>query len=320
MATNYAGRVRVTVTGATGFIGSWTVRALVAAEHEVTALTRPQSDTWRVQAIPHLTIVRAAEADWGRTIAALGPDCLLSLDWIGVSAANRNDDAVQLENLPRQEELVAAALAAGAQRIVGVGSQAEYGAVEGPAREDTVLSPATAYGRAKVAAGTALAEASAAAGAEWRWARVFSVFGPLETGDWLLPSIARAAATRGSLDLSSGVQPWSYLYGPDAGTALAELVTNPSARGAYNVGHPIAPPLRESVELFSAALGAADVLRFGDSPGESLRPDTTRLQGLGWEPRWARESAFEATARWFRGEEVDDPFFGGTPLPPHRPG
>lgn len=312
--TNYAWRVRVTVLGATGFIGAWAVRALVACGHDVTALARTQSDTWRIDSVPDLRIVRAASTDWPAAFSTLRPEALLSLDWIGVSAADRNDD-VQMQNLPRQAELVRAALAAGTTRIVGVGSQAEYGPVEGRTREDRAPSPTTAYGRAKVAASTSLAEACDAADAEWCWARVFSVFGPLETGNWLLPSIARAAAKGDTLELSSGAQPWNYLFAADAGTALSEIISNPAASGTYNVGHPEAPPLRESVELFAVALGAADVPHFGTAPGAPLQADTSRLQGLGWEPAWPAEKALATTAQWFRGEAVTDPFFAHIVLP-----
>ena len=305
--------MKVTVLGATGFLGSWAARALIADGHEVRALVRPDSDSWRIDTIHGLEKQRLNAATWPAVLASDPPHTLLSLDWEGVAARERDDDDVQARNLSRQATLYAAALNGGTQRIVGTGSQAEFGPVDGPIDEDRDPSPQTAYGRAKVSAHAALADAAAAAGAEHVWARVFSVFGPLETGDWLLPKITTAGATGEPLSMSSATQPWSYLFAADAGRALAVLATNPAAAGTYNVAHPIAPPLRESAEPLATALGAE--LRFGEVAGAGLEPRVSRLLELGWEPLWASDRAFGETAAWFRGETLADPLIAGATLP-----
>lgn len=241
---------------------------------------------------------------------AAAPEVVLSLDWQGVSASERDDDAAQSPNLGRQAGLISASTAAGARRFVGTGSQAEYGSLTGRVAESHPLKPLSAYGRAKAIAGEQLANS----GLEWAWARIFSVFGPLETGAWLLPTIARAAASGDHIALSSGTQRWSYLFAADAARALTELVTQPAASGVYNVGHPDAPPLRESVAAFSEALGAEKLVVYGDEPGTPLEPDTSRLQSLGWSPQWTASRAMTVTAEWFRGAAVPDPF-GSANLP-----
>jgi UDP-glucose 4-epimerase len=308
--------VRITVLGATGFIGAWTARALVAAGHEVIATVRDSSSTWRIDGVAGLAVIRADAETWPATIAHQAPEVLLSLDWQGVSAAERDDDRVQRRNLPRQAAVVSAALDSGTRRIIGVGSQAELGAVDGVIEEDRAAQPLTAYGRAKVDARSALVEATTAVGAEQVWARVFSVFGPLEQGAWLLPGIARAAAAGAPYAMSSGTQPWSYLYAADAARAIATLATHPGASGDYAIAHPSAPPLRDSAQLFADAVGAD--LQFGDTAGMGLQPRVTRLVELGWQPQWLAADAFAATAAWFRGEPVADPFAAGRSLPLER--
>lgn len=308
--------MKVTVLGATGFLGSWATRALLADGHQVQAIVRPGSRTWRIDTLPGLEISRVSPDEWPAELANHPPESLLSLDWDGVTAAQRQDDHLQLANLSRQAALHAAALSAGTARIVGVGSQAEFGPVDGRIDDDRTPAPTTAYGRAKTMAREALETASEAAGAQHVWARVFSVFGPLETGPWLLPSISRAAATNQPFDLSSASQPWSYLFAADAGRALATLAIHPRASGSINVGHPEAPPLRESAELFAAARGAE--LRFGSMPGIGIQPGVDRLIRLGWAPQWQSDRAFDTTAAWLRGEPVPDPLVTGQQLPLER--
>ena len=302
--------------GATGFIGSWATRALVADGHEVRAIVRPESDTWRIDPIAALTTERVDAAAWPEAIAANPPETLLSLDWEGVSANERDVDSVQQRNIGRQSALYSAALGAGTRRIVGTGSQAEFGPVDGPIDDDREASPTTAYGRAKTAAHAALAEATAASNVQHVWARVFSVFGPLETGEWLLPKITRAATSGEPFAMSSATQPWSYLFAPDAGRALALLATHPRAQDAVNVGHPEAPPLRPFVERFAAAINAQ--LRFGETVRPGIEPRVSRLSALGWEPLWTSREAIAMTAAWFRGDGVADPFSVGVTLPLQR--
>ena len=283
---------------------------------EVVALVRPTSDTWRIDGVPDVQIVRSAE--WEAEIGRLGASAVLSLDWAGVPAVDRNNDEVQARNVVRQTGIIEAAIAAGVKTFVGVGSQMEYGPVDDQVAEDRDPTPVTAYGRAKVAARIALLDAMEPAGARWVWARIFSVFGPLETGGWLLPSIARSVADGVALPLSSGMQRWSYLYAADAGTALAELALNPAAQGTYNVGHPDAPPLRQSVITFADALEGETTLAFGEKSGPHAQPDMTRLTALGWAPANDTAEALAKTARWLQGATIADPLVAGFDLPTVR--
>src|SRR5437870_2510469 len=52
---------RAVVTGGTGFIGTNLVRRLLADGHDLTVLSRPGSDRWRLEDV--VTAVRIAEVD-----------------------------------------------------------------------------------------------------------------------------------------------------------------------------------------------------------------------------------------------------------------
>ena len=318
----YSGAMRVIVLGASGFLSAWAIRSLVGDGHLVTAVARPGSDLWRLAGVDGVSILRAADAAWPDAIEQSGADALLSLDWSGAATSHHEDDAAQLANLPRQAALIGAAARAGVTRIVGVGSQTEYGVQQHPIAEEVEPDPATAYGRAKVASQRQLADLAQRAGIHWVWARVFSLYGPLDADARLLPSIADAAATGSRIALTPATQPWSYLAAPDAGRALALLATDPGAAGIVNVAHPEAPPLRQHIEEFAAVLGATGLLDFGAIPpgsNSSTRiADIGRLRQLGWEPRLDTATALRLTAEWLRGGTVADPVLSGTTLPTRR--
>ncbi len=319
--------MKIIILGATGFLGSWTVRAAVAAGHEVIAVFKSSSDTWRLEGVTEPTRVAvdvgSGVAGWADAVRQHSADVLISLDWQGVDASQRDDELLQMANLERQTHLVAAASDSGVRMVLGVGSQAEYGPIDGPMRESQPTAPNTAYGRAKVAASEALQRRATESGLGWAWARVFSVYGPLEGDGTLISSIADAVAERRRIALGPGLHGWSYLHAADAATALLTLAVGHGVCGIYNVAHPDDPPLRESALIYAKNLGGAEFLGFGESRSRQsahrLAADTTRLSNLGWRPRVDRESGLASTARWMTHLPESDLFDPSRELPRRRP-
>ena len=320
----------VLLLGASGFLGSWTARALASTGEETVALVRPQSDLWRIAPVEELTVVREPTERWASVVAELAPHTVMSLEWSGVAGADKNDVA-QWRNLDRLGELIDASTASGVRRFIGVGSQAEYGPRSDTISESARPAPVTEYGRSKAAAAELLRERADAAGMEWVWARVFSTFGPLDHPYWMLPQLAGAVLRGERVPLTDGRQLWSYLCGPDAGSAFATLAAAAGAHGIYNLGHPHASALRGTVERFASELAHAtqrpyspELLDFGAiSHGPTsvmkLEPDVSRLSGLGWTPRIELQAGLSMTVAWLTGHEVPDPFHDDRALPtdPH---
>lgn len=309
--------MKVLVLGASGFVGSWVVRALLGGGADTTAIVRPTSNTWRIDDLSDLNLI--ARDDWKQAIVSAKPDVVVSLDWEGVAGTSRNDDS-QWDNIVRQAEVIVAAADAGARRFIGVGSQAEYGPKDTRISESAAAEPRTTYGKAKLAAMESSRELCRARGVEWIWARIFSVFGPLDHSHWLLPSVADSLMSDRDIQLTSGIQQWSYLYAADAGTAFATLATVVDVNGIYNVGNPLAPELRGTIEQFATSFDSTARLLFGErafgpDPVMRLEPDTSRLSDVGWSAKTELVDGLAMTARWLRGEVVADPFARGRSLP-----
>ncbi|MHC5795231.1 NAD-dependent epimerase/dehydratase family protein [Lacisediminihabitans sp. FW035] len=311
--------MRVAVFGAGGFLGAWTVRALLAAGHDVVAVVRPTTDLWRIDGLPALTVISRASADWPSIVDRGRFEIVMLLDWEGVASSTRNDE-IQWSNLERHRLLVEAAAEAGVRRVVGLGSQAEYGARTNRSDEESPTNPETTYGEAKVAAMLQLRNQCELLGLAWVWARVFSVYGPMDNAGMLLASIAGSLGSNVDVALSSGQQRWSYLYASDAGAALATLATAAQAGGIVNVGHPIAPPLREIVVQFASNFDSGGRLLFAPAPADPseiahLEPATLRLLALGWTPEVSQAQGLSTTAHWLTGHGVTDPYFASLQLP-----
>lgn len=302
--------MKVLVTGASGFLGSWTVRALAAEGHTVTALVRNENP-WRLEGVEGVDTVVAVPAQWPGKIERSRPEVVIALDWAGVAGDSRESE-IQWSNVRRQLQLLKSAARAGSRRFVGLGSQAEYGPRDDVILESMATAPVTEYGRAKVAVFEQLKSFCEASSLEWGWARVFSAFGPLDNESTVLHRIADASIAGEPIRLSSGEQRWSYLCASDVGRALSTIARS-YPTGIVNVGHPNAPRLRDTLEQFDGALDTPTQLVFDPSiVGMSLRPDVSKLGKLGWKPQEAVADGLRTTARWLLGHPARDTLTGGT--------
>ncbi len=301
---------RVVVTGASGFLGAATVRALVRSGSPVLAIVRPTSDLRRLEPLrgPGLEVLAVdAAAEPGRlaaSLAAFRPEAVLHAAWEGVRGPAR-DDPAQVENVTRTVAWVRAAAAAGARRFVGIGSQAEYGPHDDAIDEAVLPAPADLYGAAKLAAGHLALALASRLGASAAWARVFSVYGPGETAGALVPDLARALLRGTPYPLSSCAQRWDYLSEDDAAEALRLLLHRDDARGAFNLASGSAPPLEEVVRAIAARVAPGAPLAVGARPGpvRSLVADVARLRALGWRPSITLDEGLARTIAAVRAGE-----------------
>jgi uncharacterized protein YbjT (DUF2867 family) len=146
--------VRVAVTGGTGFVGARLVEALVAAGHDVRALTRrPQAERRAVS-----WVVGSLEDQAALDCLVGGADAL-----IHVAGVLKADEAgFEAGNVQGTAAVIAAAKAAGTKRLVHVSSLA--------AREPEL----SRYGRSKARAEALIRDS----GLDWTIVRPPAVYGP----------------------------------------------------------------------------------------------------------------------------------------------
>jgi nucleoside-diphosphate-sugar epimerase len=283
---------RILVTGAGGFVGAAVIKAAVAAGHEVIALVR--NDTSRLAAIgDHISLQRVDLAHTAAVAALLNatkPEIVIHSAWEGVGGALRSGD-IQLDNIRTTVALTDAAIAAGARKFVGIGSQAEYGRYDRKIVETDLPQPTMLYGAAKLAACHLAAQRCREAGVGFVWLRLFSVYGPSDNANWLIPSTA-AALVRGKSPLcTAGTQKWDYLHIDDVADGTLGAAVTDSATGVFNLssGNPVA--VRQIVETLRDFAAPGLELTFGTIPfGPDqimhLDGDNSRLRAAtGWSPR-----------------------------------
>ena len=283
--------MRILVTGAAGFIGG-AVAALASARgyHVVGTARRARPE----QSSPTFPIIALDLHDPLAVVAAIErvrPQVIVNAAWSDVSNHAGQTASTALADVAVAVTLVEAGAQHGLERFVGVGSQAEYGAMDGAMNENAPLNPKGWYGAAKVAAYYLAREQCARSGVSFAWARMFSAYGPGDRPTWLIPTVMREIAAGRSPRTTSGEQLWDYLFIDDVAAAIVALCETQSAVGPFNLGSGRARRVRSIVEAIRDKMAPDLTLVFGDIPHRPdqiwhMEADITKLQSsTGWTPK-----------------------------------
>jgi nucleoside-diphosphate-sugar epimerase len=281
---------RILVTGAGGFVGAAVSKAAVEAGHEVVAVVR--KDASRLAGIASAISVQRVElldtASVAALLASAKPDIVIHSAWEGVGGALRSGD-IQLDNIRITVALADASITAGARKFVGIGSQAEYGRYDRRIVETDLPQPTMLYGAAKLAACHLAAQRCREAGIEFAWLRLFSVYGPGDNANWLIPSIATSLVRGKAPKCTAGTQKWDYLHIDDVAAAMLAAATADGATGVFNLSSGDSVAVRTIVEMLRDFAAPGLKLAFGELPfGPDqimhLEGDNSRLRAA---TRWS---------------------------------
>lgn len=288
---------RVLVTGASGFVGSALVPALVTAGYDVRAAVRRRPAAFALPVEVAIYGDLAASVEWRSLLA--GVDFIVHLAGIahtgpGVAAAHYD-----LVNYRATAALAEAAQKAGVRRVVFVST---IRAQTGP-RSDRVLTerdapnPTDPYGQSKLAAEIALARS----GADFTVLRPVLIYGPGVKGN--LRALVRLAGLPVPLPFGAFTSRRSLLSVHNLVTAILHVLRHAASSGEIYVVADVKPvSLAEIVTALRAGLGRKPwlfavppaLVRFGlatigrgrnwDQLDGQLVVDPSKLIDTGWRP------------------------------------
>lgn len=222
------------------------------------------------------------------------------------------------DNLRIQVNLMDAALAAGVDRLLFLGSSCIYPKfAEQPIKESSLMTgelEATndAYAVAKIAGITQIGAVRRQYGLPWISAMPTNLYGPGDNFDpessHVLPGLLRrfheaARDGREQVELwGSGTPRREFLHSDDLGSAVVRLLDSYDSAQTINVGTGSDISIRELAETIADVVGfggriVQDTSRPDGTPRKLL--DVSRITSLGWSPAITLRSGLESTYQWF---------------------
>jgi nucleoside-diphosphate-sugar epimerase len=288
---------KILITGATGFVGARVTRLLVEQGRDVAVLMRSESNSHRIaDLMDQCTVLHgdmSSLENLRSPLCSFAPQAVLHLAWEGVKGADRNSP-IQMRNVSSSIDLYRLTEELGCKHFIGLGSQAEYGPLQGKISESGPARPTTVYGSAKLATGLLLERAAAASDRPFAWLRLFSSYGPDDDPSWLIPYMIRRLLAGEKPSLTQAEQMWDYLHVDDVAAGIVAAL-DADARGFFNLGSGQSRPLRTVIELIRDLIDPSLPLGFGEVPYRPdqvmhLEADITSLSSAsGWRPQISLE-------------------------------
>lgn len=298
---------KVLVTGGTGFIGKNVVKELLKRGYEVHSLVYPpfaEEEKGLFQYEMNLMDTNAVS----EFLQKNSFENLIHLAWyVGKGCQTSN---VNLSWVMTSLNLLQQFKDNGGQKVLMTGSVSEYDYRNGYLTEDfSSLNNEYLYGKSKAALYILSKEYSKLNGLDFKWARLFNVYGPNEREQRLMPSVINSCLRGEDVKVSDCLKFQDYLHVEDLAKAIVMLFES-KTQGAVNIcsGKPV--QLRQIVEKIAELTEFKGNILWGAIPTyfeEALVVGNNKRlkQEVGFEPKFSLEEGLKNTINWWKENYKD---------------
>ena len=276
--------MRIAITGANGFIGQELVRRLDKEGNTVIKINHQKSLIENSRNINYesLTEIESVLND---------SEVLIHSAWRGSDRSNRNIKEVQEMNLQIADNLIKVIPYTNIKKVLILGSQEEFGNTDRVLNDDSSENPETEYGKAKVKIRENFFKLDSIT---IIWSRLFSVYGPGDTRDWIITQSLKALAANQEIRFGPCALPWSLTHVSDAVNGLLRSLDLQKS-SVLNIADKDAQPLIDSLLLLQKIAGKNKLFSFTnyDFKSKQLIRNHGLIDKLGWECQKTLKTGFE---------------------------
>lgn len=254
-------KIRILVTGASGYLGTGVVKQLCDDGNEVIAACHSASNLIDCRAT-----VRVGDIfSYDNPYEELGkPEILLHMAWRNGFVHN---DPSHIEDLPKHFEFIKKMAESGVNQIAVIGSMHEVGFFEGSIKEDTLTHPESLYGISKDALRNLTKLVCKNKNVIFQWLRGYYIVGNTDRGCSIFSKIAAAEKDGKELfPFTTGQNQWDFIDYDEFARQVAATVEQNEINGIINICHGRPEKLSDRVERFIYENGFKIKLDYGKFP------------------------------------------------------
>ncbi len=258
---------KVIISGADGFVGSYTVNCFLENGVEVLALDIGEKPR-RLKENPKLKYMQCdiSDKDALLSIEKGVYDTFVHFAWAGSAGPLRVDYNLQMQNALNTVECMKIAKELGCSRFVCAGSIMEYEVEAAIHTQESRPSMGYIYGMGKHIAHCMCKAVAANIGIELVWPMITNAYGEGELSPRFVNTTLRKIINNEPLEFTSAVQNYDFVYVTDVAKAFYLISKNGKPFCEYMIGSSNAKPLKEFIIEMQQALAPEKELCFGDVP------------------------------------------------------
>lgn len=292
--------MNIIITGATSMLGTAIMREYLKNDVDTiyAVIRRNSPHRYRIPKSTKIVIVECDLNEYKRLPELIPDECdvFFHLAWDGTGKTRENSTLGQAKNIVYTLDALAAAKLLGCGKLIGAGSQAEYGLLDIPKiNEDCPTKPIIPYGMAKLAAGQMVMTEAKKLDMDCLWVRVFSVYGLYDKSSSMISTAICGMMSGKRVPFTLAVQRWDYLHCDDAARAFFMIAEKCWGQKVICLGSGQSRLLMEYICTMRDIVNPAAELGFGDIPykGNEVMNLCADISLLTDETGWKPDISFE---------------------------
>lgn len=258
----------VIITGADGFVGSYTVKYFLEQGVNVLALDIVEKPN-RLKPDDKLTYIQCDVMDIEQLKGKIEKDkydAFIHFAWVGSAGPARVDYNLQMKNALNTVECLKAAKELGCSRFVCAGSIMEYEVEAAIHSQGSKPGMGYIYGMGKHIAHCMCKSVAVEIGIDLLWPMITNAYGVGELSPRFVNTTIRKIINNEPLQFTAATQNYDFVYVSDVAKAFYLVAKNGKPFCEYMIGSGNAKPLREFIIEMQQALCPDNLPLFGDVP------------------------------------------------------